>query len=134
MARVRLRSLSGAESRLLQEKLKDLSLSARIHQRYRVISEVRGGHSVAEAADRIGCHFTVAIRLGAPLQPERIHYLRTGAEPHGPSSDPQIRTTQGARGGGPVESRRARFAFLELVGAETVGVLSLEEASATGDG
>jgi transposase len=45
---------------LLQTKLKDLSLSARVHQRYRVISEVRRGHSVSEAADRVGCHFTVA--------------------------------------------------------------------------
>jgi transposase len=60
MARVQLRSLSRAESRLLQGKLKDLSLSARIHQRYRIISEVRGGHSIAETADRVGCHFTVA--------------------------------------------------------------------------
>jgi hypothetical protein len=35
-------------------------LSARVHQRYRVIEEVRKGHSVVEAADRVGCHFTVA--------------------------------------------------------------------------
>ena len=36
MARVQLRSLSRAEWRLLQNKLKDLSLSARIHERYRI--------------------------------------------------------------------------------------------------
>lgn len=60
MARVRLRSLGAAELRALHGKLKDLSLSARIHQRYRIISEVLKGHSVAEAADRVGCHFTVA--------------------------------------------------------------------------
>ena len=60
MARVQLRSLSGTETRVLREKLKDLSLSARIHQRYRIISEVLKGHGVIEVADRVGCHFTVA--------------------------------------------------------------------------
>ena len=60
MARVGLRSLSRAESRLLKDKLKDLSLSARVHQRYRIISEVLKGHSASDTADRVGCHFTVA--------------------------------------------------------------------------
>jgi transposase len=41
-------------------KLKDLSLSARVHQRYRMINEVRQGRGIVEAADRVGCHFTVA--------------------------------------------------------------------------
>ena len=31
-----------------------------MHQRYRVIEEVRKGHAIAEVADRAGCHFTVA--------------------------------------------------------------------------
>src|SRR5262245_47023808 len=57
---LRLRALRRSEQRVLAAKLKDLSLSARIHQRYRVIEEVRRGHSVVEAADRVGCHFTVA--------------------------------------------------------------------------
>ena len=57
---VRLRALTRAEQRLLQAKLRDLSLSARIHQRYRVIHEVRRGQSPLAAADRVGCHFTVA--------------------------------------------------------------------------
>ena len=60
MAHVRLRFLSGAESRMLQDKLRDLSLSAKVHQRYRIVSEVLKGHSVTETADRVGCHFTVA--------------------------------------------------------------------------
>lgn len=61
MARaVRLRRLSRAEQRVLREKLKDLSLSARVHQRYRIVGEVHKGHGVTEAADRVGCHFTVA--------------------------------------------------------------------------
>ncbi len=61
MARAaQLRPLSRAEQSLLREKLRDLSLSARVHQRYRIVSEVLKGHGVAEVADRVGCHFTVA--------------------------------------------------------------------------
>lgn len=55
-----LRALSRAEQRLLAVKIRDLSLSARVHQRYRVIEEVRRGRAIPEAAERIGCHFTVA--------------------------------------------------------------------------
>lgn len=57
---VRLRPLTAGERRLLRSKLRDLSLAARIHQRYRLIDEVRRGRPVLEAADRVGCHFTVA--------------------------------------------------------------------------
>jgi transposase len=57
--RVQLRRLTPTEQKTLREKVKDLSLSARVHQRYRVIDEVRGGRAPLEAADRIGCHFTV---------------------------------------------------------------------------
>jgi transposase len=57
---LQLRPLRRGEQRVLSAKLKDLSLSARVHQRYRVIEEVRKGHSVVETADRVGCHFTVA--------------------------------------------------------------------------
>ena len=58
--RLRLRALTRKERRLLQAKLKDLSLAVRVHQRYRIIEEVRKGHAVLEAAERVGCHFTVA--------------------------------------------------------------------------
>ena len=58
--RVRLRSLTKKERGVLRSKLRDLSLSARVHQRYRVVSEVLKGHGIEEAADRVGCHFTVA--------------------------------------------------------------------------
>ncbi len=58
--RLRLRALARKERRLLQTKLKDLSLAVRVHQRYRIIDEVRKGHAVLEAAERVGCHFTVA--------------------------------------------------------------------------
>jgi transposase len=61
MARpVRLRRLTRAEVGLLRRKVKDWSLSARVHQRYRLIAEVHDGRSPLEAADRVGCHFTVA--------------------------------------------------------------------------
>jgi transposase len=56
----RLRPLSGSERRLLRKKLRDLSLSVRVHQRYRIIAEVSKGRSAVETADRVGCHFTVA--------------------------------------------------------------------------
>jgi transposase len=58
--RVRLRTLTRSESRLLQSKLPDVSLSVRVRQRYRIIDKVRNGHGVLQAADRAGCHFTVA--------------------------------------------------------------------------
>jgi hypothetical protein len=57
---VRLRSLTRGERRVLRAKLKDLSLSVRVHQRYRIIDEVRKGRGVVEAAERVGCHVTAA--------------------------------------------------------------------------
>jgi transposase len=55
-----LRRLTKREQRTLQNKVRDLSLSARIHQRYRIIDEVRAGRGIVDAAGRVGCHFTVA--------------------------------------------------------------------------
>src|SRR5207253_9872508 len=57
---VRLRALTRTEQRLLRIKLRDLALAVRVHQRYRLIDEVRRGRSIVEAADRVGCHFTAA--------------------------------------------------------------------------
>lgn len=57
---LQLRKVKGSERRRLRQKLKDLTLSARIHQRYRVIEEVRQGRRLVDAAQRVGCHFTVA--------------------------------------------------------------------------
>jgi transposase len=56
---VELRQLTRAEQQLLRRRLKDLSLSARVHQRYRIIEQVRQGRPPLDVADRIGCHFTV---------------------------------------------------------------------------
>lgn len=57
--RATLRPLTRAERRVLQQKVKDLSLSARVHQRYRLIDDLRREYPPGEVADRIGCHFTV---------------------------------------------------------------------------
>jgi transposase len=55
-----LRPLDRREQQTLKAKLRDLSLSARVHQRYRVIDQAVRGYTLSEAADRVGCHFTVA--------------------------------------------------------------------------
>lgn len=53
-ATVRLRPLSRRERDMLTAKLRDLSLPARVHRRYRVVEEVRRGCSLREAASRAG--------------------------------------------------------------------------------
>ena len=57
--RLRLRSLTRGERRVLRTKLRDLSLSVRIHQRYRIIEAVGLGLGSLAVAERVGCHFTV---------------------------------------------------------------------------
>lgn len=54
MATVDLRPLTAAERKLLTAKLRTRSLSTQVHQRYRVIAEVRSGCSLRAAADRVG--------------------------------------------------------------------------------
>jgi len=49
-----LRPLDRAERKLLRSKLRTRSLPARVHQRYRVIAEVRAGRSARASADRVG--------------------------------------------------------------------------------
>ena len=55
-----LRLLARREQQTLKAKIRDLSLSTRVHQRYRIIEQVLRGYTLSEAADRVGCHFTVA--------------------------------------------------------------------------
>ena len=43
-----------AERALLRSKLRTGALPARVHQRYRVIAEVRSGRSARQSADRVG--------------------------------------------------------------------------------
>lgn len=56
---VQLRALTRGEQRLLRTKLKALSLSARIHQRYRIIDCARTGVGATATATQVGCHVTV---------------------------------------------------------------------------
>jgi Homeodomain-like domain len=57
---VRLRSLRRSERRVLDSKVRDRTLRVRVHRRYRVIAEVARGRPVAEVADRVGCHLSMA--------------------------------------------------------------------------
>ena len=57
---VRLRALTRSQKNTLRRKLKDLTLSARIHQRYRIIDLASKSYPAVEVAERVGCHFTVA--------------------------------------------------------------------------
>jgi transposase len=52
--------LTRAEKATLCAKVRDLSLAARIHQRYRIIDLARRGYGLVEVSERVGCHFTVA--------------------------------------------------------------------------
>jgi len=58
--RIPLRPLTASEQRVLRAKLQDLTLSVRVHQRYRIVDQVRRGFGLKQAAERGGCHFTVA--------------------------------------------------------------------------
>jgi transposase len=80
---VRLRALTRGEQRQLERRLRDLSLSARIHQRYRVIAEVRAGRPVAEAAERAGCHFTRAYAWVRRFNQSGFATFELATNPHG---------------------------------------------------
>jgi transposase len=58
--RLHLRAPRRSELTTLRAKIRDLSLAARVHRRYRIIDFARRGHRLMEAAERVGCHFTVA--------------------------------------------------------------------------
>ncbi len=53
-APVRLRFLTRGERSQLKAKLRQVSLPARLHRRYRLIAEVRAGRSIPEGASRAG--------------------------------------------------------------------------------
>jgi transposase len=56
MPRTRLRPLTRAEQALLSSKLRTKTLSARIHQRYRIVAELARGRSAVAVGDRVGCN------------------------------------------------------------------------------
>ena len=80
---VRLRPLTRGERTQLERRLGDLSLSARIHQRYRVIAEVRAGRSITEAAERAGCHFTRAYAWVRRFNQSGFSTFELATNPHG---------------------------------------------------
>lgn len=59
MPQVQMRTLTNGERAVLHTKLRDKTLSVRVWERYRVVSELAKGLSPAEVADRVGCHLTV---------------------------------------------------------------------------
>jgi transposase len=56
---VRLRALTRAERRVVRAKVRDRTLSVRVHRRYRVLAELQAGRRAAEVADRVGCHVSM---------------------------------------------------------------------------
>lgn len=58
--RLHLRAPRRSELATLRAKIRDLSLAARVHRRYRIINFARRGYRLMEIAERVGCHFTVA--------------------------------------------------------------------------
>jgi len=91
-SRVVLRRLTAVEGRQLRAKLKNLSLSARIHQRYRIVDELRQGRTVGEAAARVGCHFTVAYEWLHRFNADGFDRFEQVTNPHG--RPPILRATQ----------------------------------------
>ncbi len=81
--RVTLRALTRTERQVLRTKLRDLSLSVRVHQRYRLIEEVRRGRSPLEAAERVGCHFTVGYDWIRRFNRSGFRTFEQGANPKG---------------------------------------------------
>ena len=57
--RLHLRAPRRSELATLRAKIRDLSLAARIHRRYRIIDLARRGYRLMEIAEPVGCHFTV---------------------------------------------------------------------------
>lgn len=53
--RLQLRELSKEEAVVLETKLADKRLAAKLYERYRVVSLVRGGATAADAARTVGC-------------------------------------------------------------------------------
>jgi transposase len=53
--------LTSSERELVDAKVANKSLSARIHQRYRIIAELAAGRGVGQVADRVGCSQSAAL-------------------------------------------------------------------------
>ncbi|MDE3193625.1 MAG: helix-turn-helix domain-containing protein [Chloroflexota bacterium] len=83
MSTVELRPLTSAERKVLATKLRTRSLSAQVHQRYRVIAEVRSGCSLRTAADRIGITPETASRWVHRFNADGFRSFEAVPNPHG---------------------------------------------------
>ena len=78
-----MRPLDRAERALLRSKLRTRSLPARVHQRYRVIAEVRAGHSARQSADRVGVTRNTASAWVRRFNRSGFRTFETVANPRG---------------------------------------------------
>jgi Homeodomain-like domain-containing protein len=126
-------ALMHSEQRVLRSKLRDLSLSVGVNQRYRVVDSVRHGFGLKQATERVGCHFTVAydwvhrFNHSGFASFEKVPTL-------GASADPVRRTTPGTCGCRLVQPCWVRLALFDLVGSQAGRVLSAAQAAAPGHG
>jgi transposase len=77
---------------MLRCKLRDLTLSVRVHQGYRIIDQAQRGFTLLEAADRMGCHFTVAYDWAHRFNESGFDTFEQVPDPKGPP--PILRAAQ----------------------------------------
>lgn len=82
-ASVRLRPLIRGERAQLTAKLHQVSLPARVYRRYRVIEEVRAGHSIAAAASRAGLNLDSAYLWVHRFNQSGLRDFERPNNPHG---------------------------------------------------
>jgi hypothetical protein len=71
------------EHRVLRGKLRDLSLSAGVHQQHRTIEEVRRRRAIQDDAERIGCDFRVACHRVRSFNDSGFDSFRVVPDPKG---------------------------------------------------
>jgi transposase len=94
MARARLRPLRSEEQRFLAAKLRAKTLSARIHQRYRIVAELARGRTAVAVADRIGCSLRSVYRWRDYFNEGGFRHFEVPTNPRGAIpivSGPQVR-------------------------------------------
>ena len=84
MARTFLRPLRASEQRVLADKLKDKTLSARRYQRYRIVGELAAGRSVVAVADRVGCNVMSVYRWRDHFNESGFARFEVPSNPRGP--------------------------------------------------
>ena len=130
--RLALRLFTPHESRTLKAKVRDLSLSARIHQRYRIVEQVHRGHSLSETADRVGCHFTVAYDWVHRFNESGFSTFEQVANPKGRPPILRAEQLRELNRSGLVQPAGARIAVLQLVGPEVGRVLPSHALASAG--